>query len=231
MLDVKNKDLELWKTWKRTRSPFDLQKLLDQMNPIIAREVNKWAPAMSRSLLESEGKRLAVDAFEKYDPNAGTALSTYITTRLQKMSRTVYSNQNAARLPETKALMFHSYNLAANDLRDTHGREPTADELSDSLGWGKKKLQEFQRQAGRKEYVESEEHPDFGEEDDHLVDFIYHDLTPLQKKIFEYTTGYMGQQKLSGKEILTRLNITQGVLSYQKSLIISAVKRAKASHV
>src|SRR5512134_2171856 len=89
--DVKAKDITLWKEWKKTRSPQALQKLLDQMHPIIMQTVNKWAPAASRSLLESEAKRLAVEAFERYDPNQGAALSTFLASRLQKLSRTVYA--------------------------------------------------------------------------------------------------------------------------------------------
>lgn len=225
--DYKNKDHALWVQWKRTRSPQDLQKLLNQMLPIINREANKWAPSMSRSLLEAEGKRLAVEAFEKYDPNAGAALSTFLASRLQKLSRMVYSTQNTARLSETKTLLFHTYNSASNELRDIHGRSPTNEELSDHLGWSPKKLKAFQRQAGRKEFIESEEHPDDDVKDDDLVHFIYHDLTPQQKKIFEHRTGYLGAKILSGKEIMTELNLTQGQLSYQINLIETAIKRAK----
>lgn len=225
---VKSKDIELWRAWKKSRNPNDLQRLLDQMMPIVNREVAKWAPAISRSLLESEGKRLAVEAFEKYSPNEGAALSTYLASRLPKLSRLVYSNQNTARLSETKTLLFHTYHSAYNALKDQHGREPTNDELSDNLGWGKRKLEQFQRQAHRKEFIESEEHPDFEDAEDHLVDFIYHDLTPLQKSIFEYSTGYQGKPKLSGQEIMKKLKITQGMLSYQKSLMVKAVELAKA---
>jgi len=225
---VKSKDLDLWRQWKKTRSPTDLQRLLDQMAPIIGREVNKWSASMSRSLLEAEGKRLAVEAFESYDPNAGAALSTYLASRLPKLSRLVYSNQNTARLSETKTLLFHTYNAASNELRDMHGREPTNDELADRLGWNKRKLDQFQRQAHRKEFIESEEHPDFDETEDHFIDFIYHDMTPLQKSIFEYTTGYMGKPKLSGQEIMKKLSITQGQLSYQKNLIVKHIEQVKA---
>lgn len=227
---VKSKDLELWATWKRTQNPADLQHLLNQMEPIIAREVNRWANSTSRSLLESEGKRLAVEAFKTYDPKAGTALSTYVASRLPKLSRMVYANMNAARMSETQAMLFHTYNTATNELRDTLGREPSHDELSDHLGWSPKKLTEFKRQARRKEFVESEEHPENDDTDDHLVDFIYHDLPPQQKKIFEYTTGYGGARKKTGKEIMDELHLTQGQLSYQKNLIVQAVEKARVIH-
>lgn len=228
MNSLKATDIELWRQWKKTRAPGDLQKLLTQMNPILLREVNKWAPSMSRSYLEAEAKRLAVEAFESYNPNQGTALSTYVASRLPKLSRVVYATQNTARLSETKNLLFHTYHTATNELKDRHGREPTNDELADHLGWAPKKLEQFQRQSQRKEFVESEDHPDVDDAEDHLVDYIYHDLTPLQKSIFEYSTGYLGKPKLSGSEMMKKLNLTQGQLSYQKTLIVQAVNRAKA---
>jgi DNA-directed RNA polymerase specialized sigma subunit len=228
---VKSKDLELWSTWKRTQSPMDLQKLLDQMEPIIAREVNRWSNSMSRSLLEAEGKRLAVEAFKSYDPKAGTALSTYVASRLPKLSRMTYANMNAARMSETQAMLFHTYNTGLNALRDDLGREPTHVELSDHLAWSPKKLRDFKRQAGRKEFVESEEHPEDEDSDDMaLVHFIYHDLNPMQKKLFEYTTGYGGAPKKSGKQIMDELKLTQGQLSYQKTLLIQAVEKARRIH-
>ena len=198
------------------------------MNPIMLREVNKWAPSMSRSYLEGKAKRLAVEAFESYDPNQGAALSTYLASRLPKLSRDVYATQNIARLSETKNLLFHNYITSSADLRDLHGREPTNDELADHLGWSPKKLDQFQRQSQRKEFVESEDHPEAEDAEDHLVDYIYHDLTPLQKSIFEHSTGYQGKEQLTGGELTKKLNITQGQLSYQKTLIVNAVNQAKA---
>jgi hypothetical protein len=134
-------------------------------------------------------------------------------------------------MSETKALGFHAYTSAYTELKDTHGREPTNLELADHLGWSPKRVGDFQRQATRKEFVESEEHPDSGEDgEDYLVDFIYHDLTPMQQKIFEHSSGYRGAPILSGKEMMKKLNITQGQLSYQKNLLVQAIEKARGTH-
>ena len=228
--NVKSKDVALWQAWKQSNSSNDLQKLINQMTPIIMREVNKWAASMSRSLLEAEGKRLAVEAFKSYNPNQGTTLSTYVASRLPKLSRIVYSNQNVARLSETKSLLFHAYSTAHNELIELHGRDPTGEELCDRLGWSKRKLSQFQQQSNRRELIESEEHPTYEQAEDHLVDFIYHDLTPLQKQIFEYRTGYLGKPKLQGDAICKKLKITQGQLSYQLNTIVQVAEQAKATH-
>lgn len=225
--NVKSKDLELWKKWKRSQSPEDLQALITQMRPVIMREALKWSNGMSVSLLEAEGKRLAVEAFQSYDPNAGTALSTYVASRLPKLSRLVYSNMATARLSETQALLFHAHSRAKNELTDTHGREPTQTEMADHLGWSMKKLTSFQRQVGRKEFIESEDHPDSSMADDHLSDFIFHDLTPQQQLIFSHKTGYRGAEKLPGAALCKRLGITQGQLSYQLGQIVKVVEKAQ----
>jgi hypothetical protein len=143
----------------------------------------------------------------------------------------VYSSQNAARMSETKALGFNAYHNAYTDLKDNHGREPTVIELADHLAWSPKRVTEFQQQAGRKEFVESEEHPDSDDNaEDHLVDFIYHDLPPLQQKIFEHASGYRGAPRLSGKGMMKKLNLTQGQLSYQKALLVTAIEKAQGKH-
>lgn len=231
MQNTKSKDLELWQAWKKSQSPSDLQRLLDQLLPIINREVSKWAPAMSRSLLEMEAKRLAVEAFKSYNPSSGAALSTYVASRLPKISRTVYSNQNAARLSEANALLFHTYNSAQSKLSDQLGRDPTTDELADELGWSVRKLHQFRTQAGRKEYVESEDHPDAGmDADSYLHDFIHHDLPPLQKQIFEHLTGYRGAQKLGNAALMKKLGLTQGQYSYQKGLLVKKIQEVRRGH-
>ena len=229
-IDYKAKDVELWKRWNASKSNIDLQTLLDQLSPLIAREVNRWASSVSRSLLEAEARRLTVEAIKTYDPKAGATLSTYIASRLPKVSRLVYSQLNVARMSETKTLQVGAVMAATNELRERHGREPTHDEVADHLGWTPKKLASFYQHSRRNEFVESEAHPEYAEKEDNLIDFIYADLPPLQQKIFEYTSGYGGGEILSGKEILKKLNITQGVLSYQKELIKRAIRKAQETH-
>lgn len=227
-------DLALWKKWRATRSPVDLSRLLDQMNPLVQREVLKWSATLAKPLLDAEGKRLAVEAFDSYDPSRGAALGTHVANRLQKMSRLSYSNQNVARLPENKLLMFHTYNVAHAKLEDAFGRTPTSDELADELGWSMKHLTQFRRQTAHQELLESggsegEGGPGFeAEETDHTVDFIHHDLPPTQKAIFEHLTGYAGTKMLSNQDIQRKLGLSQGQYSYQKKLLVDRIENVYA---
>ena len=225
-------DLEAWKTWKAKPTDANTSALLVQVSPLIHREVNKWSGTLARPLLETEGKRLAVTAFKTYDPSKGAALGTHVVNQLQRMSRLSYANQNVARLPENKMLLFHSYHLAHSELADELGRSPTTDELADRLGWPIHKIEEYRTSIGRKELLESGglfETGDAGlydaDKQEHLVDFIHHDLPPLQKSIFEHLTGYAGSEQLSNQAIQKKLNLTQGQYSYAKAKLIEHVEK------
>jgi len=228
-LSRKEQDLALWKTWKVSPTDANTSALLKQVNPLIQREANKWAGTLSRPLLETEGKRLAVQAFKTYDPNRGAALGTHVVNQLQKMSRLSYANQNVARLPENKMLQFHSYHVGHEQLLDNFGRPPTVDEMADHLGWTLPQINKFNKQIGHQELIESvgveNVHQNLAQAEvsDHMVDFIHHDLPPVQKSMFEHLTGYQGVEQLNNKQIQKKLGLTQGQYSYQKRKLIDTV--------
>lgn len=224
-----DQDLALWRKWKQAPTDANAQALLKAVDPLIQREVNKWSGSLARPLLETEGKRLAMEAFHNYDPNRGAALGTHVVNQLQKMSRLSYANQNVARLPENKMLQFHAFTLGHSTLQDQLGRPPTVDELSDHLGWSTKHLSRFRQETGHQELLESggTEGVSGGfvaEESDHTVDFIHHDLPPRQKAIFEHLTGYGGTEILSNQDIQKKLGITQGQYSYDKKKLLDHVE-------
>lgn len=227
-------DLAKWHAWKRDPSDKNLSGLLQQVNPLIQREVNKWSGTFARPLLTAEGQRLAIKAFDTYSPDKGTALGTHVVNNLLKMSRLTYANQNVARLPETKMTRFHSLKVAEAELLDELGRPPTISELADHLGWSLQYLTNFQTELSHKEILESGGinadvegrggTPTEIDQQDHVLDYIYHDLTPQQKIIFEHTTGYRGAPILQNNEIIKKSGLTQGQYSYQKRLLIEKVQ-------
>lgn len=222
MRRLKNEDQAAWEAWRSNRTDMNLQKLLQQMNPIIQNEVNRWAGAVARPVLETEAKNLAVEAFQTFNPDMGAALATHLTNRLKKLSRMAYSYQSISRMPEYQMLKYQTFNNTKSVLADNLGREPTVDELADELGWSRSALTRFQTSL-RKEFLESGTPPpifDKNEEDDGMVAFVYHDLPPLQQKIFEFSTGWGGAPQLDSKAIMKKLKLSQGQLSYQKRLLV-----------
>lgn len=218
-------DLELWKEWKKTKSPLTLEHLLTKLAPLIHREVTKWGMAVPRVALESKARMLVIDALESYDPNRGAALGTHVTNRLRKLSRSVYPYQNVARLPENKQLLYNTFQVAQNHLYDQHGRDPTVEEMADELGWTKKRVASFQQAFDRRELVESE--GAYIEDDpatSGVVDFYYFGLAPDDKRLFEDITGYAGKRVLSNQELMTKYKLTQGQLSYKKRRFVDQLQ-------
>jgi DNA-directed RNA polymerase specialized sigma subunit len=229
------KDLELWHVWKNDKTDQNTSALLAQFHPLIVREASKWSQTLAKPLLETEGKRLTMQAFKTYDPKVGAALGTHVANQLQKMSRLAYSNINVARIPENKLLNYHTYQKAHADLSDKLGRPPTTDELADELAWSMDRVKEFRESIGRREMLESGGMDEAGEaglyqseDQDNLIDFVYHDLPPTQKLIFEHLTGYQGAATLNNQQIQKKLGLTQGSYSYSKQKLINAVERAQA---
>jgi hypothetical protein len=193
--------------------------------------VNRWAGSLARPTLETKATALAVKAIKDYNPAMGAALSTHVTNRLQKLSRTVYTHTQAARLPEHKALAMTSFNAAHEMLNSELGRSPTVLELSEHLGWSRSRTGEFQKAFQRKELLTSGEFrpASFAVNDyqqDPMVDFVYYDMSPTNQKLFEHITGYGGAKVMSNRDLMKKFKLTQGQLSYRKRKLIDLVKDA-----
>lgn len=226
-MTVSGQDLDAWKTWQRQPTEMNLQEVLRRLDPLIQKEVNRWSGTMARPLLELEAKRLAAEGIRSYSPTAGAALGTHVVNQLKKLSRMSYTHQNVARIPEYQVLKFHSFNMAQSALADKLGRDPTNDELQDELGWSRSGLNSFQRSI-RKEYTESGNAPpmlDTQSDEGGLVDFMYNDLSPTQKKLFQHTTGYNDAPVLGNPQLMKKLKLTQGQLSYQKRLLVNHIQK------
>lgn len=229
----KEKDLELWKAYKASPSQATLAPLMKAIDPIIQSEVNKWSGAIGRPPIEAKAKRLALEAIDSYDPNSAAALATHVTNRLMKLSRDVYTHQDAVRLPEYKKLNVLTYNKAFNDLQGNLGRDPTNQELAENLVWSPKKLSQVQS-ALNQELVQSmdvgagmfEQQSIWGSDsDDGVLEYMYFDMSPEDKLLFEHSTGYTGKPILPNNELASKLNITPAQLSYKKKLLIQKIKK------
>jgi hypothetical protein len=227
----RQQDLDLWKKWHRTQRKTDLQALLHNLDPIIQTQVNKWSGTLARPMLESRARVLTVNALQGFDPNRGTAPATHVTNQLQKLSRTVYAHTQAIRLPEHKSVSMASFAAGFDMLRDQLGRDPTMVELADHLGWTPHRTTEFQKAYDRKELLSSGEFKPsaFPVADDYdpMVEFVYHDLAPQEQRLFEHTTGYGGKAILKNEQLMQKLKMTQGQLSYQKRKLVNKFQAAQ----
>jgi DNA-directed RNA polymerase specialized sigma subunit len=216
MNTASDRDLELWEKWRHSRSIPDMEALFKQIEPILRREIGRWTSIAPAFVLEAEAKKLALRAFENFDPNRGVKLSTYVTHWLQKLSRSAYSRQSTVSIPEHQRLTYNRYQRTVADLENELGHPPHMQHVADHMGLPLPKLQNILHNVARKEFLESGEGPAFQHyTDDDLVHLAYQDMLPLQKRIFELRTGYNGHPIQTGAQIQKTLAITQGQLSYE----------------
>lgn len=225
----KRKDHQLWQAWKKAPTQQNLDPLMKQMMPLLRREMTPWSNVVPAAYLENEAKNLAIKAFNTYDPKHGTTIGTHTVNHLKKMSRTAYERQSSIGVPEQKRLTFNTYQRVKSQLEDEHGRPPSHNEIADAMRLPPKHLQSIVELVGKRELMESGEGPSFAQhlDDAEVIHLAWHDMTPLQRSIFEHRTGYNGAQILSGAGIMHKLNVTQGQISYQLQAIRELLERAQ----
>ena len=222
-------DVEAWSKWNNTRDKQDLKVLFGRVQPIIHKEVSRWATGpVARPVLTLEAKKISLNAFNNFDPNK-SRLSTHLTNNLKGLSRIVYTHNNPARIPEHQILKLNTFLGAKNSLEEELGREPTTQELAESLAWGNNEVSRYEGQL-RSGYSTSQPQPPGFEKfdaDRAFIDFVYNDLVDQDKIVFEHTTGYGGKRVLGAKELINKTNMTQGQISHSKRRIRKLIESAR----
>lgn len=229
MSERTDKDLELWKAWKKSGSMSDLETLMRQMMPVIKNETRRYENVVPAVVLDAEAKQLAKKAFDSYSPSAGTQLSTHVVNQLKKLSRTFYERQSTVHVPEYQRVTYNKYRRAVSDLEDELGYPPTIHHVADYLVLPVKKLKQLVGNVEKHELLESGEGPSFYSEQDDTenIELAYHDMTQLQKNVFDLRTGSHGKKELDNTAICKKLSIPQWQLSQEVSSIKALLRKAQ----
>lgn len=219
------KDIELWRTWKKDPSTQNTQALLKAIDPIISLEVNKQMGTIPRPVLKLKAKSLALKAMEKFDPDKAR-LNTYLVHQLQPLRRANMKAQNIVRMPENMQLKVGAYLDAKAELMDKKDREPTSSELADHLSWNMKEVKRMERQLHNESSTSSQVYEGMAYEADldMKTDLVFRSLNPRDQLIFEYTVGYGGKPTLSNNEISEKLKVSAAFVSQRKKYIMMKLK-------
>ncbi len=225
----KQDDIAAWNRWKASGSREDLGVLFNHMEPVIQKEVSRWASGpVARPVLNLEAKKISLNAFNSFDPNKAK-LNTHLTNNLKGLSRIVYTHTNPARMPEHQVLKLSTFMSSKQALEEQLGREPTSQEISEELAWSPGEVERYQGQI-RTGYSTSQPLPpgfDRFDADKVFLDFVYNDLVDQDKAVFEHTTGYGGKRVLSASELMAKTKMTQGQISHSKRRIRKMVEKAR----
>ena len=233
---IKKQD-QLWWDWNRSKTPENMGRLVDAFQRMIRSHIsNLNNRTLPQSALEAEAAIQARKAFETYNPNRGAALSTHVGSRLQKVNRFVYDNQSIGRLPEGQILRSAQYKAVQDRLLEQKGRDATTEELSKELGWSHGMVAKTRR--GLEGEVAMSTHPIFEElnpdiaprfEEQTVLKYVYTDLEPEERLVFEHTFGYGGRKPLNtNREIAVKTRFSESKVRKLKVAIdrqVSAFQR------
>lgn len=212
--------------WQRNQNPANMQQLLQAANQVISRALTQYAGG--DKAMRARAKRLAIDAFRSYDPKRQTKLRTHLMIRLKPLQREYTKRTSPLAVPERVQLDQLRLRNTEQELNELYGREPSDDELAEYMGLSKKRIAHV-RSYSKGILAESQIRSAEGEmqlpatenvtASDIWVEYVHHDLDPIDKKIMEWKTGYGGHDVLSTNEIAKRLGVSASAVSQRAAKI------------
>lgn len=219
--------------WQADPTPEKMGVFLEAADPVIKSSLKSYAGG--NEALYGKARLLAANAVKKYDPKRGTKLRTYMMTQLQPLRREARAYTNLTYVPERASTDLYAVNQANQKFFDQYGREPSEKELSDVTGLSMRRIARVRR-FGKGDLAESSltegddsdaslMHPGVARVDPDQVwlEYVHHDLSPIDQKILEWRTGYNGKQIISNNEIAQRLNLSPGAVSQRAARIAARV--------
>jgi DNA-directed RNA polymerase specialized sigma subunit len=229
---VAKKDVQMWHEWNNNgRTTEDSEKLLKQVDPVIRRATNVYSGKVNipKTAIRAEFQIQALKAFEKYDPNKGVQLNTFLTGQLKSGQRFITTYQNVGHIPETRIYKITEFNTAKDVLKDKLGREPSAIEMADHLKWPIREVSALELETSRREIPLSTLEADMSSikpsEEAETLRLLQYDLDPEERAVYEYLVGMNGKPQLSPGQISQKMGISQSKISRIRTNISNKAQR------
>lgn len=220
---------EAYNQWKKKPDPKNMSNALNTFGKLINSEISRYTGTLERPTLQSFAKKYVADAIRKYDPSKKVQLSTHIVHNLQRLHRLNYKNVQGLHTSEELQRNMNKVLTAKNNLTETLGREPTHKEISKEVGMPEKFINKMEKNL-KFEVPSSAMSFDPAahktEEEDLVMDYLYHDLNPQQKIIFEHKIGYNGKPIKQNKELAKMLGISPVRVTQISEQISNAYRKA-----
>lgn len=226
---------ESYDSWSRDPSEQNTELFLKDIRPVIDSALKSYAGGDQAH--RTRATIMALQAAKKYDPSKGTQLNTHLMSDLRRLSRTARQRRAVIHVPEN--VYFNSRRLreAAAEFAELHSREPTDEELADKTGLSVRqirKIQEYKGGVPSAAFVsEKGDHMQDKARDyyDVWVDHVYHDLDPVDKKIFDHVAGYRGKPIKPKSVIAKELKISPAAVSYRIKNITSKLEEMPTNEI
>lgn len=221
-----------YEIWNGARTPSNASPLLDQLQPDIDASLRNYGGQDSENL-RTQAELMTLSLLENYDPEKGAAIRTHVRNGLHKLTRLRNDRENVMHIPENVQAEQAHIRKVTNEFKSEFDREPNIQELSDRSKFSVGQLERIRRYGGTKA-----ESTTVSEKGDPLtgvdrstgqmwLDYVYFELDPIDKKIYEWSTGYKGSDKLPKKEIAKQLKISGPAVSKRINKILGKIEEGQ----
>lgn len=202
-----------------------IDDLISSHKKMIELEASRHARFVPSSVVTAEAYKLARKAARTYDPASGFKFSTHLTNQLKKLSRISTQFGATIRLPENKQFKLQRLNQIELILKEELGREASVSELADATGMSIKEINYLKQHRTNDVNISNMAYtPTFiNNGNDEWMHFVYHDLEPIDKVIFEYKVGFAGKPQLTNEEIAKKLNLSASTVNNRAKMIAEKI--------
>jgi DNA-directed RNA polymerase specialized sigma subunit len=204
----------------------NIDKLLSEHKNLIESEARKYAINVPLITVQIDAYKLAREAAENYVPG-GVKFSTYLVNSLKKLSRLSTQYGSAVRMPENVQFGINKLNTAGKELESDLGREATVEELSDRTGFNIKAVDSLLKNKKSTISINNILNTPtiIDNSNDEWLSFVYHDLIPRDKVIFEHKTGFGNKTVLENDKIAKKLNLSPAQLNNRINIISDMINK------
>ncbi|NBQ69090.1 MAG: hypothetical protein EBU46_09765 [Nitrosomonadaceae bacterium] len=204
----------------------NVEKLLEDHKRMIENEVNIQSKYVPRSVVQAEAYKLARKAAESFDEKSGLKFSTHLTNQLKKLSRISTQFGASVRIPENKQFRLQLLNRVQSHLESELRREPTLSELAEASGMP---IAEVSNLLSNRKYETAFSNvvyqPVFIDNgNDEWLHLVYHDLSDIDRLIFEHKTGFGGKKVLNNEEIAELVKLSPSTVANRIKMITDRIQ-------
>lgn len=222
---------DAYESWAEDNTPEGNAAMLQAIDPVVQKGASMYGGGQS-PLTRSRARKLALKSLATYD-RSRSRLQSHLLNQMQGLRRISQQQHAVIHTPERVMLDSHKLHRHTQELHDELGREPTDNELANKAGVSLKRIKyvrEWQPglTTGQLAAADPEGSPRvnrLNQNNNAWLEVVYDSLPSIDQKIMEWSLGLHGHEKLSNKEIASKLSRSPGAISQRKAKIQQIIRQ------
>ena len=169
---------------------------------------------------------MMVDGIRKYDPMRQANLETYLMSHMRGLQRAVGKETRILNMPERMSMEIGQMRQVEQELKDETGKDTDDQMLADRLGVSMRRLgslrkyqaapipeSRFTTAAPGSDDSVSMPGVETENREEILLDYLYHSLGQIDRRVIDWKLGRNGQPQLPNVEIARRLRVSPAAVT------------------